>query len=54
MKNCTVEIVDGISNKTGKPYQAIKLSIGDWSQLVFPRSSFEMEYIRQQLIGGDK
>lgn len=41
-----VEIVEGTGKKTGKPYSAIKLTIGDWSSLVFPRSSFEMNYIK--------
>lgn len=49
MENVTVEIVEGISKKSGKDYQAIKLTIGDWSSLVFPRSAFEMNYIKEQL-----
>lgn len=49
MDNVTVEIINGQSKKTGKNYSAIKLTIGDWSQLVFPRSAFEMDYIKQQL-----
>lgn len=48
-ENVTVEIITGTSKKTGKEYEAIKLSIGDWSQLVFPRSAFELDYIKQQL-----
>lgn len=46
MDNVNVEIIEGESKKTGKAYQAIKLTIGDWSSLVFPRSSFEMNYIK--------
>lgn len=52
MDNVNVEIVAGTSKKTGKEYKAIKLSIGDWSQLVFPRSAFEMDYIINQLEEG--
>lgn len=49
MKDIKVEIVDGISKKSGNAYQAVKLSIGEWSSLVFPRSSFEMNYIKDIL-----
>lgn len=47
--NIEVKIVSGKSKKTGNAYEGIQLTIGDWSTLVFPRSRFEMEYIRQQL-----
>lgn len=49
MKNTDiiVDIVKGKSKKTGKEYEAIKLSIGEWSSLVFPRSAFEMNYIKK-------
>lgn len=40
-----IEIVTGQSKKTGNPYKAVKVSIGEWSSLVFPRSAFEMKYI---------
>lgn len=36
----------GTSKKTGKEYRAIKLEIGDWNTLVFPRSEFEYNYIK--------
>lgn len=44
-----LEIVNGKSNKTGKEYKALKVSIGDWSTLVFPRSRFEMNYIESYM-----
>lgn len=44
-----LEIVKGESKKTGKEYRALKVSIGDWSTLVFPRSRFEMDYIENYL-----
>ncbi len=44
-KSVHIEHVTGKSKKTGKEYNAVKLSIGDWSTLVFPRSSFEAKYI---------
>lgn len=45
----TVSIYNGKSKKTGKNFQAIKLEIGDWSTLVFPRSAFELQYIKNIL-----
>ena len=44
-----VSIYNGKSKKTGKNFDAIKLEIGDWSTLVFPRSSFELKYIKNIL-----
>lgn len=41
----SVEIVNRKAKKSGKDYKAIQLSIGDWNTLVFPRTSFEMNYI---------
>lgn len=43
-----VEVVTGQSKK-GNTYEAIKLTIGDWDTLVFPRSQFEMNYIKEVL-----
>lgn len=48
-ENVNLEIVDGIGKKSGKAYTALKLTIGDWSTLVFPRSAFEMNYIKDIL-----
>ena len=48
-----VEKVTGKSKKTGRDYNAVKLSIGDWSTLVFPRSKFEADYIFN-IIGDNK
>lgn len=48
-ENIAIEIVSGTGKKSGKQYEAIKLTIGDWSQLVFPCSAFEMNYIKEQL-----
>lgn len=43
-----IEIIEGESKKNkGQKWRAIRLSIGDWSTLVFPRSKFEMEYIER-------
>lgn len=42
-----VTIYNGESKKTGKPYKAIRVEVGEWSQLIFPKSSFEMDYIEK-------
>lgn len=44
-----IDIITGESKKTGKPYEAIKVTIGEWSSLVFPRSRFEMDYIKNYM-----
>lgn len=43
-KDIKVEHVKGKSKK-GNDYDAIRLSIGDWSSLVFPRTRFECNYV---------
>lgn len=43
-KDIKVEHIHGKSKK-GNEYDAIRLSIGDWSSLVFPRTRFESQYI---------
>jgi len=45
----SIGIHDGVSKKTGNPYSAISIKVGEWSTLIFPKSSFEMKYIREQL-----
>lgn len=41
-----LEIVEGISKKDkNRTWKALKITIGEWSTLVFPTSRFEMEYI---------
>lgn len=47
MEKINIEVVEGNSKKSGNSYKAIKLSVGEWSTLVFPRSSFEMNYIEK-------
>jgi hypothetical protein len=44
-----IEIYQGKAKKTGNEFEAIKLTIGDWSTLVFPKTQFEMDYIKQYL-----
>lgn len=51
MENETINIdlYHGKSKKTGKPFTCLKLNIGKWNTLVFPRSIFELDYIKQIL-----
>lgn len=46
-----IDIVSGKSKKTGKEYEAVRVQIGDWSSLLFPRTRFEMEYIKRVING---
>jgi hypothetical protein len=48
----SIDIVEGTSKKPGREgqkWQAISVRVGEWSTLVFPKSSFEMKYIKEQL-----
>lgn len=49
-----VTIYNGESRKDKKPFKAVRVEVGEWSQLIFPRSSFELSYIEQQLIKENK
>lgn len=44
-----LEVINGVSKKSGNAYKALKLTIGDWSQLIFTRSAFEMNYVEELL-----
>lgn len=44
-----VTLYEGTAKKSGEPYTAIKLEIGDWTKLVFTSSKFEMDYIKSVL-----
>jgi len=48
--DASIEIVSGESKKNpGKTWTGISVKVGEWSTLVFPKSSFEMKYIKEQL-----
>lgn len=49
MDNVKIEIVNGVGKNSGKPYEALKVSVGDWTQLLFPRGAIEWNYIKEQL-----
>lgn len=44
-----VELYKGKSKKSGNDFEAVKVSIGEWSSLIFPRSAFELNYIKKVL-----
>lgn len=46
MEKVSLEIVSRKSQKTGKEYQALELTIGKWKKLIFV-SDFELEYIKE-------
>lgn len=48
-KNYTVSIFNGKSKKDNTPYEALQVKIGDWDTLIFVKTKFELEYIKQQL-----
>lgn len=57
MENAKIEIVNGIAKESKKPYKALKITIGEWSKMVFPgskeplvASKFELDYIEKTLI----
>lgn len=42
-----VEVINEKSRKTGKEYEALKVTVGEWSKLIFINSSFEMAHIKK-------
>lgn len=45
-----VELVSGVSKKEGnKEWTAVKTTIGDFYTLYFPKSKFELEYIKKTI-----
>lgn len=44
-----VSLYSGVSKKTKTAYEAIRLQIGEWETLVFPKSNFELKYIKKYL-----
>lgn len=41
-----LENFTGHSNKSGKDFECIKLTIGDYSTLLFPKSDMERNYLQ--------
>ena len=49
MSKIAIDKYTGKSKKTGQDFTCLRLVIGDWSTLVFPRSAFELKYILDTL-----
>lgn len=48
--NFDVRIVKRISPKSKKEYEAIEVLVGErWRQLLFPKSNFEWDYLKEHL-----
>jgi len=47
--NIEIKVIEGIGKESKKPWKGISVNIGDWSQLVFAKTKFEMDYIEQIL-----
>lgn len=47
--DASISIYSAVSKKTNKPYTAISVKIGEWSTLIFPKSPFELKYLKEQL-----
>lgn len=45
----TIELVEGIGKKSGRPYTAVRVTIGEWTTLVFPNGSMERNYLIRAL-----
>lgn len=43
-----VDVHEGISKKSNKPYEALKITIGEYQTFVFP-TKIEMQYIKHIL-----
>lgn len=46
MKNVKIEIYSGVGKNSGKPFEAVKLTIGKYSNLLFP-TPIEMDYVKK-------
>jgi len=54
-ENVKIEVQTGTQKKdASKTWKGLRISIGDWSTLIFPKSNFEMEYIEKTLAEGEQ
>lgn len=52
MNNVKVEIITGTSKqgqRKGQKWEAVKVTIGEYSHMFFAKSAFELRYIKEQL-----
>jgi len=54
MRTGTITLIEGVGKTSKKPYKALQLKIGEWQQMYFVQSKFEMDYIVKQLSGSDE
>lgn len=45
----TITLYEGVSKANNKPFTALKLTVGEWDQLYFVNSKFELDYIKKCL-----
>jgi len=46
-----ISIKSGVNKETKREWKGVLIEIGEWSQLIFPRTSFEMKHIEKVLEG---
>lgn len=46
--NAIAEIYEGTAKESGKPYKALKITVGRYTKLLF-LSPFEMEYVENHI-----
>ena len=44
-----ITLYEGVGKDSKKPFTALKLEVGDWNVLYFPKSRFEMEHLKKYL-----
>lgn len=49
-----ITLKTGKGKESGKPWAGLLLEVGTWSELYFPKSKFEMEYLEKYLSGTDE
>lgn len=53
--NVNVEIISGKQKKDpSKTWEAVRLTIGEWSTVIFAKSKFELDHIKKAIEEGQK
>lgn len=54
-KNVKVEIIGGKQKKDpSKTWEAVRLTVGEWSTVIFAKSKFELDHIKKSLEEGQQ
>lgn len=53
-KTYEVKIIKRLGKKSQKPYEAVMITVGRWTKLVFTDSQFELDYLRTKLTTEDQ